>query len=266
MTAHPDAPPTAGAVSFGLGGKVVIVTGGAQGIGAACAGRFAREGARVVIADVDDTRGAALATGLGASYVHCDVGNKAQVDAAVQHTLQLHGRIDVLVNNAGIFRAADFLDVSEEDFDAVLRVNLKGAFLMGQAVAREMARMRAGVIVNMSSVNAVLAIPNISSYNVSKGGINQLTRVMALALADFGIRVNAVAPGTIATELAARAVLTSDEARAKIMSRTPMKRLGQPSEIADVVAWLASDAASYVTGEIVTVDGGRMALNYTVPV
>ena len=181
--------------------------------------------------------------------------------------MALHGRIDVLVNNAGIFRAADFLEVTEEDFDAVLRVNLKGAFLMGQAVAREMVRSGGGgSIVNMSSVNGVLAIPNIASYNVSKGGINQLTRVMALALADRGIRVNAVAPGTIATELAAKAVLTSDEARLKILSRPPMQRLGEPSEVADVVAGLASDAASYVTGEIVTVDGGRMTLNYTVPV
>jgi len=118
----------------------------------------------------------------------------------------------------------------------------------------------------MSSVNGVLAIPNIASYNVSKGGVNQLTRVMSLALADHGIRVNAVAPGTIATELAARAVLTSEDARARILSRTPMRRLGEPSEVADVVAWLASDAASYVTGEIVTVDGGRMTLNYTMPV
>jgi NAD(P)-dependent dehydrogenase (short-subunit alcohol dehydrogenase family) len=123
-----------------------------------------------------------------------------------------------------------------------------------------------GSIINMSSVNAVLTIPTISSYNVSKGGINQLTRVMALALADKGIRVNAVAPGTIATELAAKAVLTSEEAKAKIMSRTPMKRLGEPSEIADTVAYLASDAASYITGEIVVVDGGRMTLNYTVAV
>jgi NAD(P)-dependent dehydrogenase (short-subunit alcohol dehydrogenase family) len=137
---------------------------------------------------------------------------------------------------------------------------------MGQAAARVMALQGGGNIVNMSSVNAVLTIPSIASYNVSKGGINQLTRVMALSLADKGIRVNAVAPGTIATELAARAVLTSDEAKARILSRTPMKRLGEPSEIADVVAWLVSDAASYVTGEIVTVDGGRMTLNYTVPV
>ena len=252
------------AISFGLQGRVCLVTGGAQGIGEACARRFAREGARVVIADLADASGNALAGALGAQYLHCDVGDKAQVDAAVAQCMAVHGHIDVLVNNAGIFKAADFLDVTEADFDAVLRVNLKGAFLMGQAVAREMARRGGGSIVNMSSVNGVLAIPTIASYNVSKGGINQLTRVMALALADRGIRVNAVAPGTIATELAAKAVLTSDEARARILSRTPMRRLGQPSEIADVVAWLASDCASYVTGEIVTVDGGRMALNYTV--
>jgi len=263
-------------ICFGLAGRVCIVTGGAQGIGEACIRRFARENAKVVIADIDDARGAALAAEVGGLYVHCDVGDKAQVDALVSQTLAAHGRIDVLVNNAGIFKAADFLDVLEADFDAVLRVNLKGAFLVGQAVARVMAQAEAregiggsasrGSIVNMSSVNAVLAIPTIASYNVSKGGINQLTRAMALALADKGIRVNAVAPGTIATELAAKAVLTSDEAKAKIMSRTPMKRLGQPSEIADTVAFLVSDAANYITGEVVVVDGGRMVLNYTVPV
>ena len=251
-------------ISFGLAGRVCIVTGGAQGIGEACIRRFAREGAQVVIADIDDARGTALAAELGGLYGHCDVGDKAQVDALVAQTLAAHGRIDVLVNNAGIFKAADFLDISEDDFDAVLRVNLKGSFLMGQAVARAMAKAGTGSIVNMSSVNAVLAIPTIASYNVSKGGINQLTRVMALSLADQGIRVNAVAPGTIATELATRAVLTSDEAKARIMSRTPMRRLGEPSEIADTVAYLASDAASYITGEIVVVDGGRMTLNYTV--
>ena len=253
-------------IHFGHGGRVCLITGAAQGIGAACARRFAAEGALVVLADVDDERGQRLAAELSGLYVHCDVGNKAQVDQLVQQALAWQGRIDVLVNNAGIFRAADFLDVTEDDFDAVLRVNVKGSFLVGQAVARAMAQASRGTIVNMSSVNGMLAIPNIASYNVSKGGINQLTRVMALALAPHNIRVNAVAPGTIATELAAKAVLTSDEAKKKILSRTPLGRLGEPSEIADVVAWLASDAASYVTGEIVTVDGGRMTLNYTVSV
>ena len=257
---------TSSSICFGLGGRVCIVTGGAGGIGEACIRRFAGEGAQVVIADINDSRGTALASELGGLYVHCDVGDKVQVDALVANVLAAHGRIDVLVNNAGIFKAADFLEITEEDFDAVLRINLKGSFLVGQAVAREMARAGKGSIINMSSVNAVLTIPTIASYNVSKGGINQLTRVMALALADKGIRVNAVAPGTIATELAYKAVLTSEEAKAKIMSRTPMKRLGEPSEVADTVAYLASDAASYITGEIVVVDGGRMTLNYTVPI
>jgi NAD(P)-dependent dehydrogenase (short-subunit alcohol dehydrogenase family) len=255
---------TFNAVQFGLQNKVTIITGGAQGIGEACARRFAREGARVVLADVDDSRGQALANALGALYVPCDVGDSVQVNALVATAMAAHGRIDVLVNNAGIFKAAAFLEVTEADFDAVIRVNLKGAFLVAQAVAREMVKTGGGSVVNMSSVNAVMAIPSIASYNMSKGGINQLTRVMALALADNGIRVNAVAPGTIATELAAKAVLTSEEAKARVMSRTPMRRLGTPDEIADVVAYLASDASSYLTGEIITADGGRMALNYTV--
>ena len=263
---NPLSPPDSSQIYFGLAGRICIVTGGAQGIGEACIRRFAREGAKVVVADIHDTRGAALASELGGLYVHCDVGVKTQVDALVAQTMETYGRIDVLVNNAGIFKAADFLDVTEADFDEVLRINLKGSFLVGQAVAREMAKAGKGSIVNMSSVNAVLTIPTISSYNVSKGGINQLTRVMALVLADKGVRVNAVAPGTIATELAYKAVLTSEEAKTKVMSRTPMKRLGEPSEVADIVAYLASDAASYITGEIVVVDGGRMTLNYTVAV
>ena len=263
---NPLSPPDSSQIYFGLAGRICIVTGGAQGIGEACIRRFAREGAKVVVADIHDTCGAALASELGGLYVHCDVGVKTQVDALVAQTMETYGRIDVLVNNAGIFKAADFLDVTEADFDEVLRINLKGSFLVGQAVAREMAKAGKGSIVNMSSVNAVLTIPTISSYNVSKGGINQLTRVMALVLADKGVRVNAVAPGTIATELAYKAVLTSEEAKTKVMSRTPMKRLGEPSEVADIVAYLASDAASYITGEIVVVDGGRMTLNYTVAV
>ena len=263
MTAQTEPRPP---IHFGHRDRVCIVTGAAQGIGAACARRFALEGAHVVLADIDDERGQALARELDALYLHCDVGDKAQVDALIARALDACGRLDVLVNNAGIFRSADFLEASERDFDAVLRVNLKGAFLVGQAAARAMVGGGGGAIVNMSSVNGVLAIPEIASYNVSKGGVNQLTRVMALALADRGVRVNAVAPGTIATELATQAVLTSENARRKILSRTPMRRLGEPGEVADVVAWLASDAASYVTGEIVTVDGGRMTLNYTVPV
>ena len=258
----PDTSPAP--VQFGHRGRVVIVTGGAQGIGEACVRRFASEGARVVVADVLPTP--AWASKMGIVCLPCDVGSSVAVDAMLAQVVKAFGRVDILVNNAGIFKATPFLDLTEADFDAVLRVNLKGSFLVAQAVARCMVQTGTrGSIVNMSSVNGVLAIPEIASYNISKGGINQLTRAMALALAEHGIRVNAVAPGTIATELAAQAVLTSEAARQKVLSRTPLRRLGEPEEVADVVAWLASDAASYVTGEIVTVDGGRMALNYTVP-
>ena len=256
-------------VHFHLENQVAIVTGASQGIGAACAERLSHDGAAVALWDVDDARGHALAASLNergrrAIYQHCNVANKAEVDAALAATLTAFGRVDALINNAGIFKAANFLDITEADWDAVIDVNLKGAFLVGQAVARAMVGTGGGAIVNMSSVNGVMAIPSIASYNASKGGVNQLTRVMALSLADHGIRVNAVGPGTIATELAKNAVLGSDEAKARIMSRTPMRRLGEPSEIADVCAFLVSSAASYITGEIVYIDGGRLTLNYTV--
>jgi NAD(P)-dependent dehydrogenase (short-subunit alcohol dehydrogenase family) len=258
-------------ISYGLGGKVCLITGGAQGIGEACARLFLEEGARVVLVDIHKEKGESLqfqlqAQGHDVLFMACDIGSKAEVESLVSQVTERLGQIDVLISNAGIFKAAPFLEVTEADFDEVLRVNLKGAFLIGQAVARVMKTQGGGAIVHMSSVNGVLAIPEIASYNVSKGGLNQLTRAMALALADDGIRVNAVAPGTIATELANKAVLTSEEARQKILGRTPMKRLGNPAEVAHVVAFLASDAASYITGEVITVDGGRMALNYTVKV
>jgi NAD(P)-dependent dehydrogenase (short-subunit alcohol dehydrogenase family) len=251
-------------IRFGLADRVCVVTGAAQGIGEACVRLFAAEGAKVVVVDIDDERGLDLADELDGMYVPCDVGDREQVEGMVAAVVEAHGRIDVLVNNAGIFRAAPFLDLTEEDFDEVLRVNLKGAFLVGQAVAREMVRAGRGAIVNMSSVNSVLTIPTIASYNVSKGGLNQLTRVMALDLADRGIRVNAVAPGTIATAMSAASVLTDEAARRRVMSRTPMRRFGDPAEVAAAVAFLASDAASYITGEVLFIDGGRLTLNYTV--
>ena len=252
-----------------LDGKVALVTGAAQGIGLACAERFAREGAKVVLADVDEKRGLAEAQRLGASttFIACDVSRKEQVDAAVALAVSRFGRLDILVANAGIVHAADFLALDEKDFDRVIAVNLKGVFLAGQAAARQMVKQGAGgAIVNMSSVNAVLAIANQVPYVVSKGGINQLTRVMAIALAPHAIRVNAVGPGTILTELAKTAVLGNAEAEARILSRTPLGRMGEPAEIASAALFLVSDDASYMTGQCIYPDGGRLALNYTMPV
>jgi NAD(P)-dependent dehydrogenase (short-subunit alcohol dehydrogenase family) len=253
--------------------RVAIVTGAARGIGFAIAKRYLAEGAKVVIADVNVTAGEAAAGALDRDkcrFVAADVGDARSVERLISETCNAFGGIDILVNNAGIVHGADFLDISEADFDRVLRVNLKGAFLAGQAAAKRMvAQVKAGrppgAIINMSSINAVVAIPNQVPYCVAKGGLNQLTRVMALSLAPYGIRVNAIGPGSIMTDIL-KAVATDREAKRKLLSRTPIGRIGEPEEIASVAVFLASAEASYLTGEIVYADGGRLALNYLVPV
>ena len=250
-----------------LSQKVAIVTGATQGIGLACAQRLIAEGAKVMLVDIKP-EGAQAAEALGdaARFYTADVSQKADVDALVAETMAVFGHIDILINNAGVTHKADFLDLTEDDFDRVMRINLKSMFLCSQAVAREMVRQHSGCIINMSSVNSELAIPDQVPYVVSKGAINQLTKVMALNLAQHGIRVNGIGPGTILTELAKKAVLGSPEARHTILSRTPMGRCGEPEEVASIAAFLASDDATYMTGQTLFVDGGRMALNYTVPV
>jgi NAD(P)-dependent dehydrogenase (short-subunit alcohol dehydrogenase family) len=250
-----------------LSNKVAIVTGATQGIGLACAQRMIAEGAKVMLVDIKpEGADAAAALGEQARFFAADVSQKADVDAMVAATLAAFGRIDILINNAGVTHAANFLDVCEEDFDRVMRINLKSMFLCGQAVARVMVKQHSGAIINMSSVNAELAIPNQVPYVVSKGAINQLTKVMSLNLVEYGIRVNGIGPGTILTELAKQAVMSSPESRHTILSRTPMGRCGEPEEVASIAAFLASDDASYMTGQTLYVDGGRLALNYTVPV
>lgn len=256
--------------------KVAVITGAAQGIGLACAREFAREGARVMLSDVNRERGEAAAAALRAEghdvrFTACDVGDKSQVDALIAATVAAFGRLDCAVPNAGVVHVADFLDLTEADFDRVLRVNLKGVFLTGQAAAKQMVKQAqmgqgvGGTIVNMSSVNAELAIPAITPYVVSKGGVQQLTRAMALSLIDKGIRVNAVGPGSIATEVFQQ--VASDKQKVKgILSRTPIGRVGEPAEVAKVVVFLASDDSSYIIGQTIFPDGGRMILNYTVPV
>lgn len=247
-------------------GKVAVVTGAAQGIGAACVRRLRAEGASVVGADISTGLGDAMAS-LGALAVETDVGDAGSILALIEKAVEAYGKVDILVNNAGITCPADFLDFKLEDFERVLRINLTGAFVAAQAVAQHIVgRDGTGAIVNMSSVNGKLALPNQTAYVVSKGGLNQLTTVMSIALAARGIRVNGVGPGTIVTEMSRARVLATEDSRRRILSRTPMGRPGEVEEIASVVAFLASDDASYMTGQTLYVDGGRMGLNYTVDV
>ena len=247
--------------------KVAVITGAAQGIGLACAERFKAEGAKLMLSDINEAGGKAAADRLEAPFIRCDAGLKPDVEAVIRYAVEIHGRVDIMMSNAGITHAAEFLELGEEDFDRVIRTNMKSVFLCGQAAARQMVSQGGGgVIISMSSVNALLAIPNQVAYGASKGAINQLTRVMAVALAPHGIRVVAIGPGTILTDLARNAVLTNEAAYRMILARTPIGRCGEASEVASVAAFLASEDASYITGQIIYPDGGRMGLNYTVPV
>lgn len=253
-----------------LEGKVAIVTGAARGIGYAIAKRFLMDGASVVLSDIDNTATLQAVKDLeqfgDVRVMAADVGDKLDIHNLLTFTVTNLGEIDILVNNAGIVHKADFLDLKEEDFDRVMRVNLKGAFLCGQAVARRMvARVEAGgeagTIINMSSVNAIFGLPDQLAYSVSKGGLSQLTRTMAVALAKWGIRVNAIGPGSIQTDMLS-AVNTDAEARKTILSRTPLGRIGEPTEIASIASFLASPDASYITGQTIYADGGRLPLSY----
>lgn len=252
-------------------GKVALVTGAAQGLGLACAERLLADGAKVVLVDVkaDLVREKAEQLGEGASWYRADLSafSRPHADAMVNEAVSRFGSLDILINNAGIIHLAEFVDFPEDAFDRVQRVNLKAPFLIGQAAAKQMiAQGRGGAIVNMSSINAILAIPNSVAYAVSKGGIKQLTAVMAVALIPHGIRVNAIGPGTILTDMVKGSVMANEDQRKTILSRTPQGRCGEPSEIASVASFLASDDASYIIGQTIYPDGGRLILNYTVPV
>ena len=246
-----------------LTGKTAVITGASAGIGAAIAERFVEEGASVLFTDLAEDSGVALAKRLGQRFLRADMASTADRDALFEDVASTWGRLDILVNNAGITHAAELNELTEEGFDRVIAVNVKAATFATQAAARLM--QEGGSIINLSSVNAVLAIPNQISYAISKGAIRQLTNVTAVALAPRGIRVNAIGPGTIMTEMG-KSVMASEEQRQRILSRTPLGRVGDPEEIASIAAFLASDEASYITGQTIYADGGRLGLNYTMPV
>lgn len=242
-----------------LAGRNAIVTGAARGIGLAIACRLAEDGARVLMADIDAAIEAA-AQDLGQPYIRSDIASGDGRAALMAKADEMFDSLDILVNNAGVLRKATLLELTEEDYELVMGVNAKAALFMTQAAARRMVTQRRGAIINISSVNALLAIPDQIPYSISKGAVRQLTNVTALALAPYGVRVNAVGPGTIRTAMVAQAA--GPDAQALVLSRTPLRRMGEPEEIAAVVSFLASDEASYITGQTIYADGGRLGLNY----
>ncbi|MBT8434551.1 MAG: SDR family oxidoreductase [Gammaproteobacteria bacterium] len=250
-----------------LSDKAIVVTGGAQGLGRACAERFIADGAEVLITDINAEALAATAAEIGAHHIAADISKRSEIEKVVQTCVDHFGKINVILNNAGVAKNQEFMDISDDDYDSVLNVNLKGTFMGVQTAAKQMIQQGSGgVIINMSSINALLANPSLATYAMSKGGMNQLTNVAAVALAPHNIRVVGIGPGTILTEMVKEAIFTSDEARNTVLSRTPAGRCGEPSEVASVAAFLASDDASYITGQTIYPDGGRLVLNYTVPV
>ncbi|MFN3147299.1 MAG: SDR family NAD(P)-dependent oxidoreductase [Paracoccaceae bacterium] len=255
-----------------LADKTVLITGAAGGVGLATVRAFLDEGARVVAADMAPSMPDSLAALAPAGDRLCYLGGDLREARDIARIVSgagafAGGPVEVCVNNAGITHRAEFLDMDVADFDRVLAVNLRAPFLLGQAVARALADAgRPGAIVNIGSVNAQVALPDNAAYVASKGGLLQLTRAMALALAPHGIRVNMVAPGSIDTPLQRSGQSRSPELRRRVLSRTPLGRLGRPEEVADAILYMASPRSSYVTGECLFVDGGRLPLNFTVPV
>ncbi len=245
--------------------SLALITGGAQGIGYACAEALMEDGARIILADInkDGVIEAAEKLGNGTVGMACDMGDVDQINAMFDMIEAEHGSVEILVNNAGIAAPGDFLSYEVETFEQVINVNLRGVFVALQRAAKTMVdKGIEGAVVNMSSINAVVSIPAIPAYCASKGGLMQLTKSASLALAPYNIRVNAVGPGSINTEMFA-GVNANPDAMKMVMSRTPLQRIGSAREIGDVVAFLASKKASYITGETIYVDGGRIGMNYT---
>jgi len=235
--------------------KVVMVTGGAAGIGRVTAEAFAREGARLAICDVNPEAGEAAARALGpaASFEQVDVASEEAVAAWAERVVARYSRIDVLVNNAGITRDALLLRLKASDWDVVMAINLKGAFLCTKAVVRHMAQQRAGRIVNVASVVGVAVKISQANYVASKAGLIGFTKTVAREFAGRGITVNAVAPGFIETQMTA---VLSDKIKQAFLAQIPLGRAGTPQDVADAILFLASDQAAYLTGQVLHVSGG----------
>ncbi len=243
-----------------LDGKVALVTGAARGIGQSIALKLAGEGADLILCDVqkewlDETAQKAAALGRKASCHACDVSVGEQVEAAVKDGVAALGRVDILVNNAGITRDTFLIRMSEEDWDAVLDINLKGTFLFTKAVSKVMMKQRSGAIVNIASIIGLIGNPGQCNYAASKAGVIALTKTAAKELASRGIRANAVAPGFIRTKMTDK---LPEDIQKKMLEAIPMARFGEPEDVAKVVLFLASDASSYMTGQVLSVCGGMV--------
>jgi 3-oxoacyl-[acyl-carrier protein] reductase len=247
-----------GASANELQGKVAVVTGSARGIGKAIASALARHGADVVISDVDEAGARATAAeiealGRRSLAVRCDVSKRDQVEALIEGAIATLGRLDILVNNAGITRDTLLVRMSEEQWDLVLDINLKGTFFGCQAAARPMMKARAGKIVNVASITGIIGNAGQANYSASKAGVIALTRTVAKELASRNIQVNAIAPGFIETEMTRD---LPEKAREAFLQNIPLGRAGTPEDVAELVCFLASPASSYITGQCITIDGG----------
>lgn len=241
-----------------LDGKVALITGGARGMGAAHVRLFLEEGARVVFGDVLEEEGKALAEETGATYVRHDVTSGAEWERAVRTAVEVYGRLDVLVNNAGILKFRRIADMSPEDFDRVIGVNLKGTWLGVKSAIEPMKAAGRGSIVNVSSIEGYVGAEGLSAYSASKFGIRGVTKSAARELARFKIRVNSVHPGAINTPMALDPDIMAEVDAEAFLKSMVIKRFAKPVEVSHVVAFLASDKASYCTGTEVTVDGGLL--------